>query len=84
MMEGRRFSGKPQQAQFPWGVRQNLRTLKIQYFFPAWLRSASTLEVWDGISSKRFAKRGGRTLGGQGFQEPALATHPISATRLKH
>lgn len=37
MMEGGQFSGEPKQAQFPWGVRQNLRTLKIQYFLPLWL-----------------------------------------------
>lgn len=83
MMEGRRFSGEPKQAQFPWGVRQNLRTLKIQYFSTDWLWSLGTLGWWGGTSFRRFDKIGHRTLSGQGFQRPELATHLISATRLK-
>jgi hypothetical protein len=32
MMERQPVSGEPKQPQFLWGVCQNLRTLKIQYF----------------------------------------------------
>lgn len=68
MMEGRQFSGKPKQAQFSWGVRQNLGTLKIQCFLMICLGIGRIIEGREVTVLRRLAKTRAKTLARQGFQ----------------
>ncbi len=67
-MKGQQFSGKPQQAQFSWGVCQNLRTLKIQYFLMIRLGVGRILKGQGAAVFRGLAKTRATTLVRPGFQ----------------